>query len=205
MEKKAMVVGMSLAFFLLVAAVGLTEGAVYTVGDSKGWTIMNMPNYTAWTSSKTFKVGDTIVFVYNKQFHNVIQVSKADYGGCSGSSPLATYITGNDSITIKTKGHYYFICGFPGHCDAGQKVDINVAKASSAAPSMAPTGLPPSTGPSASSPATGAGGATGSRGVVAPTPAPKANAGTRAVSRLLPAVLLAVFSFAAVCGGLLRQ
>lgn len=46
--------------FLLAAGVGLSEGAVYKVGDAAGWTIMGSPNYTAWALSKKFEVGDTI-------------------------------------------------------------------------------------------------------------------------------------------------
>lgn len=46
--------------FLLAASVGLSEGAVYKVGDSAGWTLLGNPNYTAWALSKNFQVGDTI-------------------------------------------------------------------------------------------------------------------------------------------------
>ena len=81
------------------------------------------------------------VFTYNKQFHNVVAVSKADYKNCDASKPIATWSTGNDSVVLKTAGHHYFLCGFPGHCAAGQKVDIRIA-ASSDAPSAAPTPEP---------------------------------------------------------------
>ena len=81
------------------------------------------------------------VFTYNKQFHNVVAVSKADYKNCDASKPIATWSTGNDSVVLKTAGHHYFLCGFPGHCAAGQKVDIRIAT-SSDAPSAAPTPEP---------------------------------------------------------------
>ncbi|KAJ6430032.1 hypothetical protein OIU84_021445 [Salix udensis] len=61
------------------------------------------------------------VFEYNAQFHNVMRVTHAMYKACNTSAPLATYTTGNDSITIKTRGHHFFFCGVPGHCQAGQK------------------------------------------------------------------------------------
>lgn len=64
-----------------------------------------------------------------------MQVTHADYKACNASSPIATHTTGNDSITISTHGHHFFLCGVPGHCQAGQKVDINVIRA----PSVAPT------------------------------------------------------------------
>jgi len=85
------------------------------------------------------------VFTYNKQFHNVVAVSKADYKNCDASKPIATWSTGNDSVVLKTAGHHYFLCGFPGHCAAGQKVDIRIV-ASSDAPSAAPTPEPSASG-----------------------------------------------------------
>ena len=72
------------------------------------------------------------VFTYNKQFHDVLAVSKADYKNCNASKPTATWSTGNDSVVLNTTGHHYFLCGFPGHCAAGQKVDIRVASSSAA-------------------------------------------------------------------------
>ena len=81
------------------------------------------------------------VFTYNKQFHDVLAVSKADYKNCNASKPTATWSTGNDSVVLNTTGHHYFLCGFPGHCAAGQKVDIRVAS-SSAAPSESPSAAP---------------------------------------------------------------
>lgn len=65
------------------------------------------------------------VFTYNKNFHNLLEVSKADYQSCNAASPIATYTTGNDSIVLNSTGAHYFLCGFPGHCAAGQKVMLN--------------------------------------------------------------------------------
>ncbi|PNX86199.1 mavicyanin-like, partial [Trifolium pratense] len=80
------------------------------------------------------------VFEYSAQFHNVMRVTHAMYKSCNGSSPIATFTTGNDTIKITNHGHHFFFCGVPGHCQAGQKVDINVLRvsqvdASSPAPS----------------------------------------------------------------------
>lgn len=67
-------------------------------------------------------------FEYNAQFHNVMRVTHAMYRACNVSAPLATYTTGNDTINITRRGHHFFFCGVPGHCQAGQKVDINVPR-----------------------------------------------------------------------------
>ncbi|XP_074577258.1 mavicyanin-like [Curcuma longa] len=194
MERKATAVAMALVAWLLAAGVGSSEGAVYKVGDSAGWTIMGSPNYTAWASDKNFQVGDVILFTYNKNFHNVMEVSKTEYSSCNASStPIATYNSGNDSITIKSKGHHYFFCGIPGHCALGQRVDIKVSgPSSSAAPSISPTASSPLVSPSGSPTSSGASG-----GISTPASAPKPSSGARLAPEVL-AVIVAVFFFATI-------
>ena len=82
-----------------------------------------------------------------------MRVTHLMYRACNASAPLANYTTGNDSINITTKGHHFFFCGIPGHCQAGQKVDINVLRTSETAPTTAPSGLSPSSVPSIGVPA----------------------------------------------------
>ncbi|KAJ9182086.1 hypothetical protein P3X46_006116 [Hevea brasiliensis] len=113
---------------LMMELFQVMDAAIYKVGDSAGWTTIGNIDYKGWAATKTFQVGDTIVFEYNPQFHNVMRVTHAMYRACNASAPLATYTTGNDSITIKTRGHHFFFCGVPGHCQAGQKVDINLPR-----------------------------------------------------------------------------
>ncbi|KAM7268171.1 hypothetical protein ACFE04_010337 [Oxalis oulophora] len=96
-------------FFTLILALFKTSLATdYIVGDSEGWTAMGGVDYQEWVSQKSFYVGDTIEFQYNNKFHNIV-LEKAE--------------------------HYYFLCGYPGHCQAGQKLDILVKLASSPPPS----------------------------------------------------------------------
>ncbi|CAI9288588.1 unnamed protein product [Lactuca saligna] len=126
--KTTMAVFMAVFVTAFTVAVG---GEVYKVGGSAGWTNIGHVDYKTWASSKTFRVGDTIVFEYNKDFHNVARVTYTDFLTCKGgASPYATFTSGNDSFPIKFPGHYYFICSIPGHCEAGQKVDIRVPVAS---------------------------------------------------------------------------
>ncbi|KAL0916819.1 hypothetical protein M5K25_014360 [Dendrobium thyrsiflorum] len=127
----------------LWAGPGLSAGKIFTVGDSAGWTIgANSPNYSQWASSQTFHVGDTLLFLYNNLFHNVLEVKESDFNACKNSSAIKEYKTGRDSIIITSTGHHYYICGFPGHCQFGQKVDVLVV-GSSAAPSSSPAGSSP--------------------------------------------------------------
>ncbi|XP_047181790.1 mavicyanin-like [Vigna umbellata] len=118
---------------MMMAAFHVSQAAVHKVGDSSGWTIIGNIDYKKWAATKNFQVGDSIIFEYNAKFHNVMRVTHAMYKSCNASSPLTTMTTGNDTIKITNYGHHFFLCGIPGHCQAGQKVDINVVKVSAAA------------------------------------------------------------------------
>ncbi|XP_020217915.1 mavicyanin [Cajanus cajan] len=144
----------ALVFLMMMAALHVSHAAVHKVGDSAGWTIIGNIDYKKWSATKNFQLGDTIIFEYNAKFHNVMRVTHAMYKSCNATSPLSTMSTGNDTIKITNYGHHFFICGIPGHCEGGQKVDINVVKVSAAAaptPSSAMASpVPPATVPAPS-------------------------------------------------------
>jgi hypothetical protein len=50
----------ALVLFCVMALIGVCFGAVYTVGDSQGWTNTAHVDYKAWADNKTFYVGDQI-------------------------------------------------------------------------------------------------------------------------------------------------
>ncbi|KAI3896118.1 hypothetical protein MKX03_020088 [Papaver bracteatum] len=119
----------ALVFFLVtMIAAASSMATTYDVGDVSGWTIMGGVNYNEWASSKTFHAGDTL-----------------HYESCTTTAPLATYTTGNDAIPIMgDDDHFYFISGIPGHCEMGQKVDIQVAAQVPAISLPSATPSPPS-------------------------------------------------------------
>ncbi|KAJ6425856.1 hypothetical protein OIU84_026436 [Salix udensis] len=126
--------------FVMMALCGVSMAAVYNAGDSAGWTSMGQVDYKDWAANKNFHVGDTLVFNYNNQFHNVKQVTQQGFESCNATSPIATYTNGSDKVTLEKHGHFYFICGYPGHCQAGQKIDISVVPATSnLSPARTPT------------------------------------------------------------------
>ncbi|GAA0167008.1 hypothetical protein Leryth_020054 [Lithospermum erythrorhizon] len=127
--------------FLVVVLVSMqsSSGEIHKVGDSAGWTTIGNVDYKQWAATKTFKIGDVIVFQYKPEYHNVMQVTHAEFRACNVSSSISTHTTGNDSITITTPGHHFFLCSVPGHCQAGQKVDINVLNSASTAPPQSAT------------------------------------------------------------------
>ncbi|KAM7462767.1 hypothetical protein LguiA_030888 [Lonicera macranthoides] len=142
MANMTMGVALLLLVVLLVNCLGI-NGEVYKVGDSAGWTTVGNIDYKQWAATKSFQLGDIIIFEYNSQFHNVMQVTHPEYRSCNTSAPIATHTTGNDTITIANHGHHYFLCGVPGHCQSGQKVDINVLRDSSMGPTPSSSPSPP--------------------------------------------------------------
>ncbi|XWS19114.1 hypothetical protein CRYUN_Cryun32bG0103800 [Craigia yunnanensis] len=115
---------------IMVGICGLSMAAVYNVGDSAGWTVLGGGlDYQDWAATKKFFVGDILVFEYNNQFHNVTQVNVQDFKSCNPESLIIGYGKGSDAITLASSGEYYFLCGHPGHCQAGQKLHITVNSA----------------------------------------------------------------------------
>ncbi|KAM7253395.1 hypothetical protein ACFE04_026013 [Oxalis oulophora] len=144
--------GVGIACMTLVLCMVLPPSlaAVYTVGDSSGWTLG--VNYDTWASDKTFKVGDTLVFNYGSGSHTVEEVSGTDYSSCTTGNSLASDSTGKTSVDLKTAGTHYFTCGVMGHCGTGMKLAVTVAAAGTTTTTPATVG---STTPTTTTPATG--------------------------------------------------
>ncbi|KAL1214472.1 Blue copper protein [Cardamine amara subsp. amara] len=92
------------------------------------WSLGN--DYTSVATGKAFAVGDTIVFNYGAG-HTVDEVSQSDYKSCTIGNAISSDSSGTTSISLKTSGPHYFICGIPGHCSGGMKLSVTVAAASS--------------------------------------------------------------------------
>ncbi|KAK6130723.1 hypothetical protein DH2020_035540 [Rehmannia glutinosa] len=135
---------MVLMMMMICSRIPGVPAAVYTVGDSSGWVMGG--DYGTWASDKTFAVGDTLVFNYAPG-HTVDEVSANDYKSCTTGNAIASDSSGATSVSLKTAGPHYFICGVPGHCGGGMKLAVTVAAATSGggAPSSGATTSPPST------------------------------------------------------------
>ncbi|KAF5781698.1 putative Phytocyanin domain, cupredoxin [Helianthus annuus] len=112
----------ALCLLLVVLQCEVTQAATYVVGDDNGWS----SNIGGWEEGKTFKADDILVFNYQQGAHNVVVVSEEGYDGCSATPSDKVYTSGNDQITL-VKGLNNFICGFPGHCAAGMKLQISAS------------------------------------------------------------------------------
>ncbi|KAJ8619095.1 hypothetical protein MRB53_015281 [Persea americana] len=121
---------------LVLCCVGSGSATVYTVGDSSGWA--TGVDYTTWISGKTFGVGDSLVFNYGGGLHTVDEVSSSDYNGCTTGNSITSDSTGLTTITLKTAGNHYFICGAAGHCSQGMKMAVTVAGTTSGTPTDNP-------------------------------------------------------------------
>ncbi|RZC72928.1 hypothetical protein C5167_048417 [Papaver somniferum] len=112
---------------LAVSALSGSSAEVYRVGDSIGWTnqIPNVKYYTRWAASRTFYVGDYIVFDFDARLNNLVEVNLTSFRNCDGSSAMNVYDTsGSVIIPLTAVSHLFFISSF--HCCCGQKVDIRV-------------------------------------------------------------------------------
>ncbi|KAJ7977397.1 Mavicyanin [Quillaja saponaria] len=177
-----MALAMKVLCFLVVTYFGICCATVYKVGDSDGWIQKDYDYYKDWAWSKTFYVGDTIVFEYKPNEDKVIQVrSHDDFRSCNTSDPKSVFTSGEDSVTMEKPGHHFFVSDK--HCKTGQKVDIRVHH------QVVPTPAPaPAPSPSAPSEAPG------------PSPSsPKSDASTvKTVEGLFVYLVVGLFAFACV-------
>ncbi|KAI5056376.1 hypothetical protein GOP47_0028194 [Adiantum capillus-veneris] len=136
-----------------VEVVAAKVGVRHQVGGSPGWSLPSRSNvnYTEWASTQSFVVGDTLYFNYSSQYHNVVQVTKANYNACISTNPIEEWQDGATVITLNMTGTFYYICGVPGHCDQGQKVAVAVMGSSLAATGPVGSPAPGALGPGSSS------------------------------------------------------
>ncbi|KAL6141032.1 hypothetical protein ACLB2K_059323 [Fragaria x ananassa] len=141
-QRKMMVV------FGLVAAVflhGVAAQTAHVVGGSIGWMIPqnDAQEYVTWASGQEFIVGDTLIFNFATDTHDLVQVPKASFDSCSTANPIGSSITtGPANITLTTTGDHYYICTFGRHCQSGQKLAITVS-ASATSPGASPSAPTP--------------------------------------------------------------
>ncbi|PIA42411.1 hypothetical protein AQUCO_02000099v1 [Aquilegia coerulea] len=146
----------------VIVLVALLDGAAaqttHLVLDNQGWIIPTegASAYTNWTATKTFMVGDTLVFNFASNQHDVVEVTKMEYDACTATSTTGPILMNSPvNITLTTPGQHYYICTFTQHCALGQKLAINVSGSPSTTPapptSPTTTAAPPTT-PTASGP-----------------------------------------------------
>ncbi|KAM5547936.1 cucumber peeling cupredoxin [Rosa sericea] len=157
--------------------------------------------YTSWAANQTFKVGDLLVFNFTTGRHDVAEVAKDAYEKCNVTDLISNpKYDGPANYTLNATGDHYFICLFPGHCDQGQKLAINVTTShSGSAPTPAPapssTGTPPP--PGAKSPPSSTSPPPSTSSTTAPPPPPKGSTGSSShvvtISTVFMSIAVALF------------
>ncbi|KAH7292354.1 hypothetical protein KP509_29G064000 [Ceratopteris richardii] len=99
---------------------------IYPVGGNGMWMLGSKVSYNKWAASKVFRQNDQLLFSFNPTFHNLMLVSAAEYVSCSPRKPIAIYRKGKVSFNLAKRETYFFICGIPGHCQAGMKMAVKV-------------------------------------------------------------------------------
>ncbi|XP_049352959.1 uclacyanin 1-like [Solanum verrucosum] len=150
-----------LRMLMSLAAIAMLLGSAmatnYTVGGPNGgWD--QSTDVQAWAASKTFFVGDDLIFSYALS-HSVLEVTKAGFETCQITAPIAIYTGGMTVITLASVGKRYFICGTGGHCNVGgMKLEINTLPKATppppAKPATPPTPTPTPKAPPPSTPST---------------------------------------------------
>ncbi|CAK9858812.1 unnamed protein product [Sphagnum jensenii] len=120
-----------------VALVQYAQGATtHDVGGADEWAAPGLSNtlnssyLSDWASNQKFALGDSLFFDYTLGSHDVLEVTNAAYTACNTTNPIQIWTAGNTTVPLNHTGTFYFICGFPGHCLAGQKVAITVTSGS---------------------------------------------------------------------------
>ncbi|KAL3824222.1 hypothetical protein ACJIZ3_020251 [Penstemon smallii] len=134
MDKASYLIVFHAIFAVLMLYYTASAQNVFVVGGDMGWEIPpnSSVSYSNWVSGRTFMVGDTLEFNFVTNEHDVLRVPEASYNACSQDNAIGTpMLSGPLNITLDSVGNHYYICTFGRHCQAGQRLAITVASATS--------------------------------------------------------------------------
>jgi len=146
----ALWIGIGFLMVSLQGNIAVTSAYEFKVGGLDAWALPTGGRtdlYQKWATNNTFKVGDSLLFLYPPSEDSVIQVTKAAYIRCDVSNPIAKFQDGNTVFKFQQWGSYYFTSGVPGHCEKSEKLAVLVLGANGA--------IPPQDSASVSAPALG--------------------------------------------------
>ncbi|KAK4761533.1 hypothetical protein SAY87_029417 [Trapa incisa] len=111
----------------LAMVVGSVSATTHVVGDSYGWEVpLEAKFFQEWANSRTFVVGDKLVFPYSAGSNNVVVVDKVEFDHCTQNNPSQIFYNGTTTYNLTAAGDYYFITSFGKHCEYGQKLHVPV-------------------------------------------------------------------------------
>ncbi|KAG6588504.1 Lamin-like protein [Cucurbita argyrosperma subsp. argyrosperma] len=112
---------------------------LHKVGNSKGWN-PNL-NYTLWSSSHRFYLGDWLYFVFDKRYYNVLEVNKTSYESCNEKEFIKNITRGGRDVFQLTELRPYFFIAGGGYCFQGMKLAVLVCP-TAVAPAAPPSATP---------------------------------------------------------------
>ncbi|KAL0674846.1 hypothetical protein Bca4012_002827 [Brassica carinata] len=100
----------------------------FKVGDSQEWRVPDESDfYSKWSEEKQFHVGDNLLFYYNYEVDDILEVSgDLEFKSCDTSSPVAVHNSGQDLVRLTKPGIHYFITSKTPHCEDGLKLRVVV-------------------------------------------------------------------------------
>ncbi|KAI8562517.1 hypothetical protein RHMOL_Rhmol03G0042300 [Rhododendron molle] len=110
--------------FPQIQSVQLESINYHTVGGLKGWT-MNL-NPAEWAADEQFMVGDALMFVYDKNHYDVLEVSRSGYDNCDDNNLFINVTEDTDSIFKLTEAKPYYFISSTDRCLQGRKLAIDV-------------------------------------------------------------------------------
>ncbi|KAE8037963.1 hypothetical protein FH972_010512 [Carpinus fangiana] len=127
-------------------------GFQYQVGSSV-WSIPPSPHYyTNWSSSQSFRTGDSLRFGFETGNNDVIQVTRQEYESCTACNPIKVLNNGPAIVPLTERGVFYFISNFSNYCALGLKLSVKVHDCPRRSPRTPPPSPSPLPAPPSSSP-----------------------------------------------------
>ncbi|KAL1189509.1 Early nodulin-like protein 8 [Cardamine amara subsp. amara] len=124
---------------MLGQEIGKVSSTVYKVGDLDSWGIpTDAKVYSKWPKSHSFKIGDSLLFLYPPSEDSLIQVTPSNFKSCNTKDPILYMNDGNSLFNLTQNGSFYFTSGQSGHCLKYQKLLISVGTFSAEADALSP-------------------------------------------------------------------
>ncbi|CAN6864739.1 unnamed protein product [Brassica oleracea] len=139
-EREMGMMSLSSVMVLLMILLVQVSSTQYKVGDLDSWGIpTDAKVYSKWPKSHSFKIGDSLLFLYPPSEDSMIQVTASNFKSCNTKDPILYMNDGNSLFNLTQNGTFYFTSGHPGHCQKYQKLIVSVGPYSAEADALSPS------------------------------------------------------------------
>ncbi|KAK7329923.1 hypothetical protein VNO77_24105 [Canavalia gladiata] len=122
----------------------------YVVGGSENSWKVPLPSPDSlnhWANTHRFRIGDVLIFKYDKRTESVHVVNDTDYSHCNTKGlQHVVFNDGNTKVSLTRSGPKHFISGTQAHCMMGLKLSVfvmpNKTKKKPHSPPPSPSPLP---------------------------------------------------------------